>query len=608
MDKSPIFQKTERPSRLFIIGISIIGWIYIILQLFQMESWHNPLIYGVLFIFLAICEYYPIPIWKGNTSLSFPIVFVLYFVYGLEITVVSYAIVILLINIKRGRPFRICCFNPAQLTLSFFLAVSLTNLLLPFLGDAVSPLTHIIELLLLSTFFYIVNNLLVDIVLILRPQPYPFTVWKQKLISEINSAVISILYGSLYILLGSQERGQVDGFIIFFFFSPLIGLALYSSTIVRVKIERNRLNALFSLTTTLNKLLPTSEWVNELKISFHELIDVEGILLWIKEDGKWVVRYQEGKTFPANQLDENTIELFENLKKPLTVGDRKNEHIPASEYFDHKLRCFVYAPLVVEHETVGVFVVARNRTKSIIQEEVQSIATLANQLAVIIKTRMLIEEKEKRILLEERNRIARDIHDGIAQSIAGALMKLETAQRHWEKAPEKSIHLVSDSMERLRDSLKQVRQSIYALRPYPTERVGLQSAILQKINEFEKETELVFVFEERGKPEVISRMVEKILFDTFQESVQNIIKHAKATNVEILLSYQKENILLRIKDDGVGFSLLEAMLKAQKEPHFGILSMNDSAEKIGASLQIDSKLGAGTEICMTVPKMGIEGK
>jgi signal transduction histidine kinase len=385
-------------------------------------------------------------------------------------------------------------------------------------------------------------------------------------------------------------------------------LALYSSTIVRVKIERNRLNALFSLTTTLNKLLPTSEWVNELKISFHELIDVEGILLWVKEEGKWVVRYQEGKTSPANQLDENTIELFENLKKPLTVGDRKNERIPASEYFDPKLRCFVYAPLVVEQETVGVFVVARSRSKSIIQEEVQSIATLANQLAVIIKTRMLIEEKEKRILLEERNRIARDIHDGIAQSIAGALMKLETAQRQWEKAPEKSIHLVSDSMERLRDSLKQVRQSIYALRPYPTERVGLQSAILQKINEFEKETELVFVFEERGKPEVISRMVEKILFDTFQESVQNIFKHAKATNVEILLSYQKENILLRIKDDGVGFSLLEAMLKAQKEPHFGILSMNDSAEKIGASLQIDSKPGAGTEICMTVPKMGIEGK
>jgi signal transduction histidine kinase len=608
MGKSPIFQRTDKPSSLFITGISILGWLYIILQLFQIESWHNPWIYGLLLIFLFICEYYPIPIWKGNTSLSFPIVFVLYSTYGLGITVISYALVILLINIKRGRPFRICCFNPAQLTLSFILSACLTNLLLPFTDNGNIMFAQMIELLLLSTFFYIFNNLLVDIVLILRPQPYPFAVWKQKLISELNSAAISIIYGGLFILLGSQERGHEDGFIIFFFFSPLVGLALYSSTIVRVKIERNRLNALFSLTTTLNKLLPTSEWVNELKVSFHELIDVEGILLWTKEDGKWMVRYQEGETYPTNHLDNNTIELFENLKKPLTVGDRKNQQVPASEYFDPKLRCFVYAPLVVEQETVGVFVVARSRTKSIIQEEVQSIATLANQLAVIIKTRMLIEEKEKRILLEERNRIARDIHDGIAQSIAGTLMKLETAQRQWEKAPEKSIHLVSDSMERLRDSLKKVRQSIYALRPYPTERVGLKQAILQKMNEFEKETEIVFVFEERGKPEVISTMVEKILFDTFQESVQNIIKHANATNVEILLSYQKENILLRIKDDGAGFSLLEAMLKAQKEPHFGILSMNDSAEKIGASLQIDSKPGAGTEICMSVPKMGIEGK
>lgn len=118
---------------------------------------------------------------------------------------------------------------------------------------------------------------------------------------------------------------------------------------------------------------------------------------------------------------------------------------------------------------------------------------------------------------------------------------------------------------------------------------------------------MAFSFEQRGKLETIDSMVEKILFDTFQESIRNIVKHADATNVDILLSYQKEHLLLRIKDNGKGFSLLEAMMKAQKEPHFGILQMNDAAERIGASLQIDSKPGQGTELSMIVPKLGMKG-
>ncbi|MBW9235206.1 hypothetical protein JQK62_23925, partial [Leptospira santarosai] len=92
-----------------------------------------------------------------------------------------------------------------------------------------------------------------------------------------------------------------------------------------------------------------------------------------------------------------------------------------------------------------------------------------------------------------------------------------------------------------------------------------------------------------------------------QESVQNAIKHSKAKKIEILLSYQKEHALLKVRDDGVGFSLFQAMLKARKEPHFGILHMNEAAEKIHASLQVDSREGEGTEITLTVPKMGIEG-
>ena len=91
-----------------------------------------------------------------------------------------------------------------------------------------------------------------------------------------------------------------------------------------------------------------------------------------------------------------------------------------------------------------------------------------------------------------------------------------------------------------------------------------------------------------------------------KELLENAID-AEATKIDILISYQKEHVLLKVKDNGNGFSLFQAMIKARNHPHFGILQMNEGAERIQASLQVDSKEGAGTEITLTVPRMGIEG-
>ncbi|WP_246944364.1 histidine kinase [Bacillus pinisoli] len=606
MTKKQMFSFIDSPDRIFMTVISLVGWFCVGIQLIAIDTWNDPWIYGLLLIFFLICEYYPMPVWRGFSSISFPVVFVIYFIYGLPIAVFSYALVMFLISIIKRRPLRIIFFNPSQLLLSLYIGAVISDYIMTsWISLSNTVFSQIVELALMSIIFYIVNNLIVDIVLLLRPQHYPYKVWKQKFLSELNSLGISFVYACLFIILGSQNRGQIDVFTFFFFFSPLVGLALLSSSIVRIRKERTRLKALFSLTSNLNKMLPDHNWLDVLKTSFHELIDVEAMILWTNENGKWKMSSHKGKV-STKPLTMEMVEQLQTLKVPLVITDRKYESLLTDIYFEQKQRSFVYAPLVIDQETVGVFAIARSRTKAFGHEEIQAIATLSNQLAVILKTRLLIEEKEKRSIVEERNRIARDIHDGVAQTIAGALMKLETAQRKWEKSPEETKILVIDSMDKLRGSLKQIRQSIYALRPYITERVGLQSAIKQRITVFEKETGLSFTYEERGENLSLSSMVEKILYDTFQESVQNIIKHAHATKVEILLSYQKEHILLRVKDNGVGFSLVEAMMKAQKEPHFGILQMNDAAERIGASLQIDSKPEQGTEISMMVPRMGIE--
>lgn len=603
-------RKREGYAKLFMSSVTLIGWLLIIFSIRKWETPHEPVVLALLLMFLLISEYYPMPVWRGHTAITFPVVYVLYLLYGFSCTALVYAFAVLIVNLLHRRPLRTVLFNPAQLVLSFYLAAAILSGAEYQLEQlAVDPIFQgIIRYFFLLAVYVIINNLIVDLVLLIRPQPYSLQSWRQKSLTELNSATISLVYGITLYIVGSENRGEIDVFAYFFFFSPLVGISLLSATIARLKREQNRLKLLFSITSQLNQMLPSQDWLSALKGSFNELIGAEASILWIKKEGDWEVSFKDGRTLADCGLLAEAFAEFAGMRRPMIYNDRKKDAGVASACFEKDVKAFVYSPLVIENETIGMFIVARSRTKSFEDHDVQSIATLSNQLAVVIKTRMLFTEKEKRIVLEERNRIARDIHDGVAQTLAGAVMKLETAGKKFSKNPEETRKLVDESVLGLRDSLKEVRESIYALRPYPTQKATLAEAILRKIEAAQKEYGQAIQFEIRGQEQQLSPMVEKVLFDTFRESLHNAIKHSQATKIEILLSYQSEHILLKIKDDGKGFSLFQAMLKARSQPHFGILQMNDAAEKINASLQIDSKEGSGTEVSIAVPKMGVEGE
>ncbi|HYK73603.1 MAG TPA: GAF domain-containing sensor histidine kinase [Pseudoneobacillus sp.] len=610
MPNTAIIQKKERIARINILIISLIGWVLIFKYgFFELQEPKNIAILILLVLFLVTIELFPMPVWRGFTSIAFPIVYAIFVMQGIEFAVTAYSLVVFGGYLLKRRPLRIVFFNPAQLAISLLVAYWFAEALLPlftvFNGSRI--LLGILHFSFMIIPFYLMNNFIVDYILFLRPQTYTLAAWKQKTLQELNSLVVSYIYLLLFIVLGNQNRGDIDFVAFFFFFSPLVGLALLSSSIVRLRKEKARLKALFEMSSELNKIMPSKEWLYFLQNSLQEFIDVDASILWTCEDGEWKRKFSMGSTKGQNPLSETAISTFDDMKKITIFHNTKKDPGPCGDCFDKDILASLYAPLLIEDEIVGMFVFGRSRTRSFNEEDIQSGATLANQLAIVIKTKMLFAEQEKRLILEERNRIARDIHDGVAQSLAGAVMKLETAERKFSKAPEDSLKLIQESNEKLRKSLKEVRESIYALRPYVTERIGLLSAMNSRISLIQNEHDIAIQLETRGIEYPLSSMVEKIIFDIFQESVQNALKHAKATSLDILISYQSEHVLLKIKDNGLGFSLFQAMIKARKEPHFGILQMNESAERIQASLQIDSKEGEGTEISLTVPRMGIEG-
>ncbi|HEX6922398.1 MAG TPA: histidine kinase [Bacillales bacterium] len=591
-------QRRERLATLYMAAITLIGFSGIGAQLFYMDSFYNIPIYILFIVFLIVSELYPIVLWKLSITLSFPLVYTLILLFGFPVAVISYSLVLFAVYLMKKRPLRLLLFTPAQHAISLFAAYGAVISI--FSGDAAGFAEDVSRVAVFMVIYVAANNVLVDGLLVIRPQRYQKQVWLRKSFVETGVACFAFAYLLTMFMLGSQNRGVIDVFSYLFFYSPLVAICIITAIIVRLRGERNRLKALFSLTTELNRLLFSKQWQENVEQLFKHFIDVEATAFWVKAGNDWLLSYQDGATgTPHSTLDETEV-LFADIREIQVYSNRKRTPIPADSFFQPELQAFVFAPLQVENETIGMLVVGRSRSHSFTSEEAQSMATLANQMAVLLKNYNLISEQKKRLLLEERNRIAREIHDGVAQSVAGAVMELESAERLFTSHPEKSERLMQSSTGKLRRSLKEIRQSIYELRPYPTERIGLRKAIKEKIVEMEKGGEPEITFQETGQVFPLDDMVERVMYETVQEALHNCQKHANARYVEVRLIYKEDSVELAIEDDGDGFSLVDAMMKARQQPHFGILNMNEQAEKVGGSLQIDSNKGEGTTIQLII--------
>ncbi|TWT24940.1 GAF domain-containing sensor histidine kinase [Planomicrobium sp. CPCC 101110] len=591
------------------MAISFIGWAVAAFLLLHLPVITEPFELVFLLAFIFICEYFPMPFRKGNSSLTFPVVYLTYLIYGIEIAFILYFIAVLATTLLNQRPVRIIFFNPAQLALSLGIAHLAKSWSMQF-GDLSEPAAIVSSFLFFLCSFYIFNNFIVDIVLLLRPEKYTLPIWLEKGRGELFSFAISLVYGVLLHFLGNQNRAvEVDIFTYFFFLSPLIFLAIISSIIIKLRADKQRLKALFHFSSELNKLIPVKDWEDGLKRLITGVVSYDESFLFTRDEkGKWYLAISEGSLhLSQHQLQE--LEALNKIRSLQVYNKQTLNQAPLAAYFDKTIQSAVYAPLVLEDQQIGCLVMAKTRTNSFIVEDVHSIATIANQLAIFLKTQLLFSEKEQRLLLEERNRIAHDIHDGIAQTLAGAIMKYDTASKKIYSHPAEAQSLINDSNHTLREGLKEIRDSIYALRPYPTEQLGLHLAIKKKIADLKENQELALSisFESQGVQDKMSLMTEKVIFSIVQESIQNCIKHANASRLDILLAYQPDHIFLRIKDNGIGFSLYQAMTRAMKEPHYGILQMNEDAEKVNASFQIESKEKEGTEIMVKIPAEGFKG-
>jgi two-component system sensor histidine kinase DegS len=203
---------------------------------------------------------------------------------------------------------------------------------------------------------------------------------------------------------------------------------------------------------------------------------------------------------------------------------------------------------------------------------------------------------------EERQRVAREIHDGPAQSMSNIVLKAEICERLVDAEPVKVKEELRNLKSVVRETLQDVRKIIYNLRPMSLDDLGLIPTLQRYVITFQEESNIVVSFKTRGICEEIRPIISLTVFRLVQEAINNIKKHAKANNVSIGLEFLEKELKLYILDDGKGFNVED--LKVRKEninSGFGLYSMRERVKLLNGNFEIDSTIGKGTRLNITVP-------
>lgn len=203
---------------------------------------------------------------------------------------------------------------------------------------------------------------------------------------------------------------------------------------------------------------------------------------------------------------------------------------------------------------------------------------------------------------EERHRLARDIHDGPAQSVANIILKAELCEKLIEIDKARSIKEISGLKEIARGSLREIRKTIYDLRPMSLEDLGLIPTLERYVDIFQEDSTTLVKLKTIGSFNGIDSIIHVTVFRIVQEALSNIRKHSKADSASIIIESTQTNLNLLIVDDGVGFNPKTSRDNNNPlEGGFGLINIKERVDMLNGTINIISSVDKGTKIMISMP-------
>lgn len=267
------------------------------------------------------------------------------------------------------------------------------------------------------------------------------------------------------------------------------------------------------------------------------------------------------------------------------------------------LRYHSSIPLEAAGRKLGVLNVASSDWRELSADDLRLLHTVGDLLSIAIERARLFALAQRLGAVEERNRLAREIHDTIAQGLAALVLRLEALDAVLERqsGDSRARDLVAQSTSLARASLEEARRSVLDLRAAPLEGRTLAEALQDLAGRVEEESNLEVTLDIRGATRQLPSRVELGLYRVAQEALTNITRHAHARHATMTLAVSNDRARLSVEDDGNGFDL-----NAVGSGTHGLVGMAERAKLLGGRLELASSDGCGTRIVVSVPASSIE--
>ena len=310
-------------------------------------------------------------------------------------------------------------------------------------------------------------------------------------------------------------------------------------------------------------------------------------------------------------------------RAPVVVADVSTDprmELYRAEVMKRGIETILHVPFLLPQGAIG-YLGAATKKREYCEQELAVTQAMAHQITLAIQLARLAGRErsaaEAAAVLGERNRIARDIHDTLAQSLTAVLLQAQAASGALDRAapePQTAQHHLNRVSALTGDALEEARRAVLALRPLRLDAVAgagavsLAGALARLCDERANQGVMRVVFLQEGAPRPLSAPLEEGLLRVAQEALSNAAKHAEADCAWVELAFEAEAVTLRVQDNGLGFdpAALRAF-EARTQPEradgggFGLPGLRERAEAMGGTLTLSSRAGQGAEVRVCVP-------
>ncbi len=323
-------------------------------------------------------------------------------------------------------------------------------------------------------------------------------------------------------------------------------------------------------------------------------------------------RYQKPAWSASAMLTADTVPFLRRLRRgtPLVL---RVSHLPEGERRAWQRLGVGWAWLVWlpapempgagEHREGHVLMISTAEARGLRRGTLQDLSVLIHQAALALEKIHLLEQARQAAVLEERQRLAREIHDTLAQGFTSIVMHLEAAEGALSDDLATVQHHLEQARSTARESLEEARRLVWALRPQHLEQASLPEALARVVTRWSHESGIAAEVTTTGTPTPLHPEVEITLLRAAQEALANVRKHARARQVAVTLSYMDDLVVLDVQDDGAGFDPARLWEQCADQPAggFGLQAMRERVAQLGGRLLIESAPGEGTTLVVEVP-------